>query len=273
MKRVDLNNCLGRCSLYGLWGNATLGGKTLQLRALDFDTDGGFQDHPVVTIYHPRSSKLGHRFANVAWAGYIGTLTGMSETRLGISEIGIYFSDDTFGDESMSGLPFIFVERYILQYCQTIDDALSFISNIKRTCRLILAVADGKLSTATMIQYSHSSVNFFDDQNLQPLTEWHPRIHQGVYLGMDWLCPSRNIKLYNQLIYQYGSITPQSTILNITSVAKTGDLHVAIYDLTDNQLYVANAKDPKQTKEFQAYLQQFIQLDLNVEYNRTNTFF
>ncbi|CAF4857168.1 unnamed protein product, partial [Rotaria magnacalcarata] len=31
----------GRCSLYGLWGNSTLGGKTLQLRALDWDTKGG----------------------------------------------------------------------------------------------------------------------------------------------------------------------------------------------------------------------------------------
>ena len=62
-------NVLGRCSLYGLWGKATFGGKTLQLRALDWDTDGGLQDYPVVTVYHPQSDKLGHAFANVAWAG------------------------------------------------------------------------------------------------------------------------------------------------------------------------------------------------------------
>ncbi len=55
--------------MYGLWGNATLGGKTLQLRALDWDTDGGLQDYPVIAIYHPRTSKLGHPFANVGWAG------------------------------------------------------------------------------------------------------------------------------------------------------------------------------------------------------------
>ncbi len=63
------NVIIGRCSLYGLWGNATLGGKTLQLRALDWDVDGGLQDYPVITIYHPTTSKLGHPFANVAWAG------------------------------------------------------------------------------------------------------------------------------------------------------------------------------------------------------------
>ncbi len=41
----------------------------MQLRALDWDTDGGLQDYPVVTIYHPGTSKLGHPFANIAWAG------------------------------------------------------------------------------------------------------------------------------------------------------------------------------------------------------------
>lgn len=205
--------------------------------------------------------------------GYIGTLTGMSETRLGISEIGIYFTDDTFGDESMSGVPFIFVERYILQYAETLDDALSYISNIKRTCHLVLAVGDGKLRTARMIQYSHSSVNFFDDQNLQPLADWHPRIPHGVYLGMDWLCPSRNIKLYNQIMYQYGQVTPESTIRNITSVAKTGDLHVAVYDLTDNILYVANARATNQTGPFEAYHRQFVKFDLNVEYARLHPSF
>jgi exportin-7 len=60
---------VGQCSFYGLWGKATLGGKTLQLRALDWDVDSGLQDYPVITIYHPRTTKLGHAFANVAWAG------------------------------------------------------------------------------------------------------------------------------------------------------------------------------------------------------------
>ncbi|CAF4358320.1 unnamed protein product, partial [Adineta steineri] len=152
----------------------------------------------------------------------------MSSTQMGISEIGIYFSDDTFGDESMSGLPFIFVERHILQYSETLDDALSFIANVKRTCHLVLAVADGKLGTARMIQYSHSLVNFFDDQNLQPLAEWHPRLPNAIYCGMDWLCPSRQYKLYKQILSQYGHITPESSIQNITSIAKTGDLHVAL---------------------------------------------
>jgi hypothetical protein len=201
--------------------------------------------------------------------GYVGTLTGMSSQRLGISEIGVSFPDDTFGDESMSGLPFIFVERYILQYSETIDDALSFIANVRRTCHLILGVADGKLGTARMIQYSHSKVNFFDDENLQPLADWHPRIPNAIYSGMDWLCPSRQYKLYKAITDQYGNITPELSIKNITSFVKTGDLHVGVYDLTDNVMYVANARGTNETGPLEAYSRQFVKVDLNVEFSRT----
>jgi len=87
-----------------------------------------------------------------------------------MTSIGIEFPDDTFGDECMTGQPFIFVSRSILQYSDTLDDALSYIADIRRTCHLVMDIADGKLKTARMIQYSHSKVEFYDDLNLQPNT-------------------------------------------------------------------------------------------------------
>lgn len=193
----------------------------------------------------------------------------MSSVQMGISEIGVSFPDDTFGDESMSGLPFIFVERYILQHSETLDDALSFIADIRRTCHLILGVADGKLGTARMIEYSHSRVNFFDDQNLQPLAEWHPRIPDAVYNGMDWLCPSFQYKMYQAITANYGQITPEVSIKNITTYVKTGDLHVGVYDLTDTVMYVANARRTNGTGPLEAYNRQFVKVDLKVEFART----
>ncbi|CAF1197917.1 unnamed protein product [Adineta ricciae] len=257
------------CSYYGAWGKATLGGKTLQLRAFDWDMHAGLQDYPVITVYHPLSSKLGHAFTNIAWAGYIGVLSGMSSSLLGMTSIGVELPDDTFGDESMSGQPFIFVSRYILQFSETVDDALSYISNVRRTCRLIVGIADGKLNTARMIQYSHSKVSFFDDVNLQPAAEWHPTIPNIVYNGMDWLCPSYQYKLYEQLMSEYGKITAESTIENISAIVKTGDVHVAIYDLTDNILYLANGGSPNKQGPKPAYQRQFNKLDLKIEYARS----
>ncbi|CAF4971758.1 unnamed protein product [Rotaria sp. Silwood1] len=258
----------GHCSLYGLWGKATLNGKTLQMRTFDWDINAGLQDYPVITVYHPRTPTLGHTFTNVAWAGYIGVLTGMSSTMMGIGSIGILFPDDTFGDESMMGIPFIFLQRYLMQYSETLDDALSYITNIRRTCHLILGISDGKLGTGRIIQYSHSLVHFFDDINLQPLTDWHPRIDNVVYEGMDWTCPAFQSKLYEQIRAEYGQITPETTIQNIPAVVKTGDVQVAVYDLTDNVLYVANARGEGEQGPRPAYQRQFIKLDLNVEYAR-----
>ena len=45
-------------------------------------------------------------FANIGWTGWIGSITGYSSTRMAISEIGVYFFDETFGKESRFGTPF-----------------------------------------------------------------------------------------------------------------------------------------------------------------------
>ena len=64
------------------------------MRALDFDTVGPFKDFPQVTIYHPSE---GYSYANVGWPASIGLLTGFSSQQLAISEIGVSFADDSFG--------------------------------------------------------------------------------------------------------------------------------------------------------------------------------
>ena len=102
----------GSCSMYGAWSNATADGGSLQMRALDWDTSGPFQDYPQVTVYHkestgpsessefnvesnvestseathlastrdtsstPNANSLDISFANVGWTGWIGSITG-----------------------------------------------------------------------------------------------------------------------------------------------------------------------------------------------------
>ena len=58
----------GSCSMFGAWGNATLSsdGKLLQLRALDWDTEGPFKDYPAIVVYHPTD---GNAFANIGFTG------------------------------------------------------------------------------------------------------------------------------------------------------------------------------------------------------------
>jgi len=256
----------GDCSMFGAWGQAlpsNTGTNLLQLRALDWNMDGPFRDYSSITVYHPTDGD-GHAFMNIAFLGFVGGLTGVSSTQLGISEIGVAYPDSTFGSESRIGLPFIFLLRDILQYDNTVDDATNRMINARRTCDLILGVGDGKMSEFRGYQYSYSVLNVMDDENMMPNnTQWHPRITNTVYWGMDWDCPAYNTILSTLLNKYHGQITPQLAVQEITAVEKSGDNHIAFYDLTQMQVYVSFAAPFGVGGQVPAYARQFVQFDAN----------
>jgi len=260
----------GKCSMYGAWQQAldpNYPTSLLQLRSLDWDMDGPFRNLSSITIYHPLSNN-GHSFANIGFPGFIGGLTGMSSTKLGISEIGVAFPDSTFGKQSRVGVPFIFTLRDILQFDGTVDDATNRLINEKRTCDLILGVGDGKLAEFRGFEYSGSVLNVFDDENMMPYNQtWHPRITDVVYWGMDWICPYFNWMLSKQILAYYGQLTPEITIRYITAVEQSGDNHLAVYDLPNMQLFVAFAAPHQTGGSPNAYDRQFTLLDVNALLN------
>merc|ERR1712113_159553 len=80
----------------------------------DYDTEGPFKDYPQVTVYHP-TEEGASPFANIGWPGSIGVLSGFNSHRMGISEIGASFPDDSFGQgtentppEKVRGEPWMF---------------------------------------------------------------------------------------------------------------------------------------------------------------------
>jgi len=247
----------GDCSMLGAWGKSlapTSSTKLLQLRALDWNMDGPFRNFPAVTVYHPAQ---GNKFVMVGMIGFITALTGFSDQKLGISEIGVSYPDPSFGSESRIGYPFLFLLRDILQWDQTVDDATTRMINAKRTCDLILGVGDGKSSEFRGYQYSSSVLNIFDDLNMQPLADWHPRINDTVYWGMDWICPGDNLVLSTQIESVYGKLTPEVAIKNLASVEQSGDNHAAYYDLTNLVLYVSFASPPGSPGPAGGYARQF----------------
>ncbi|XP_061188063.1 prolyl 4-hydroxylase subunit alpha-2-like [Saccostrea echinata] len=244
----------GSCSMFGAWGSAVpVKGSLLQLRALDWSVDGPFKDYPQVTVYHPAYPKDGHAFANFGWTGWFGSITGMSSQKMAISEIGVSFPDSTFGSESRFGTPFTFLLRDILQFDKTLDDSINRIANSPRTCNLILGVGDAKIGQFRGIEYSASVADLFDDLNMRPAEKWHPKIQNVVYWGMDWDCPAFNEVLGNQLQKYHGNITVENTIRDVVSIVQSGDLQVAIYDLTKNLAYLSNAKASYESGPAYAY--------------------
>ena len=178
----------GDCSLIGAWKSATLGGKTLQLRALDWDTDGPFRDFPAVTVYHPTTPQA-HPFANVGLLGFIGTFTGQSSAQLGVSEIGVSYPDPQHfpppSGESFVGTPFVYLLRDVLEFDNSVEDSVARMEDTNRTCNLILAVGDGKSQAARGFAYSATELFVYNDTNLQPYNNtpdtWHPRFTDVIY--------------------------------------------------------------------------------------------
>jgi isopenicillin-N N-acyltransferase-like protein len=256
-----------QCSFFGAWGTASKAGHSYQLRALDFDTTGPFKDFPQVTIYHPNE---GHAWGQVGWPGDIGVLTGFSDQQLAISEIGVSYPDDSFGQgtdntppEKVHGEPWMFILRDVLQYEDSLTGAQNRITNANRTCNLIIGVGDGDMGKANGVQFSGYVANFYEDYNILPANEtWHAPIENVVYNGMDWLCANYNSVLGDQLRKFHGSIDETVTMQNILPTVQTGSLHIAVYDLTEQNMHVSfsrsAAADP--SEPFHAYERQYTRL-------------
>ena len=119
-------------------GNATResrDGNLLQLRALDWDTEGPSRDYHLITVYHPTDDSEFNTFANLGFVGWIASITGMSQSGLSVSEIGVSMPDASFGKERYlaPGYPFGFLIRDILQSDRSLDDSINRIVNAKRT--------------------------------------------------------------------------------------------------------------------------------------------
>ena len=109
------------CSIGGWWGNASYSGQLLQLRALDWEQHSPISKFPMITVYH--SNEEGSvPFANIGWVGFLGSLTGYSSAKIGVSERLRGASPDTM---TRFGKPWTYVLRDVLQFSKTIDDALN----------------------------------------------------------------------------------------------------------------------------------------------------
>jgi len=73
------------CSGMAVWGDSTKNNHTYQIRNLDYSVTSKLQEHPVVVIYIPTN---GTPHANVTFAGYIASHTGMNANHIVLGEKG-----------------------------------------------------------------------------------------------------------------------------------------------------------------------------------------
>jgi hypothetical protein len=102
------------CTAYGGWGKATPSGKGLvQLRALDFGS-GPFANYTVVSVH--RQTENDNSFVSVSFPGFVGVITGVSQSGIGVSEkVWMTYDRRSLQPGSYDGEPDVFVLRDILQ--------------------------------------------------------------------------------------------------------------------------------------------------------------
>lgn len=261
-------------------GPATPTGALMQARALDWDVSGPLQDFPLLLVYHPSVPSLGQPVAQLAWAGFIGALTGLNSAGLVFGVIGVTNPDDTFGPRQRNGVPFLFLFHDILLHSATLTDAVQRVQSAQRTCDLLVGLGDGATNTTVGIKYSSSAAVVYTPTTLQPDYAWHPRKAGIVWWAMDYMCPTFDVVMSAQLDKFAGSLVPSDIVHSVfpivntgesrcpvahsvshsLSIALAGNLHVMIVDDATDTILIANARGANQTGPLNAYQRQYVLL-------------
>lgn len=104
------------CTAFGAWGKATGGNGLTQLRALDFG-GGPFANYTVIQVN--RNDPSSPAFVSVSFPGFVGVITGVSQSGIGISEkVWMTYDTPSLQPGSYDGEADVFVLRDILQFAK-----------------------------------------------------------------------------------------------------------------------------------------------------------
>ena len=215
------------CSGAAVYGEATKGGKLLHARVLDYMTEVGLQDEAVVIA----TSRDGVReFVNVGYAGFIGCVTGMNDARLAIGEMG------GGGEGDWDGTPMSFLVRGALEHCSTLEEALGYFRDHRRTCEYYYVISDGKTRSAVSIKATPDLLDV-----VLPGTS-HPQFPEPVEDAVLMSAGQRYKDLVKRVQDRYGNIDPAALIEIIDRpVAMKNNLHNVVFSPEDLSLWIANA--------------------------------
>src|SRR5262249_19216289 len=151
---------LFHCSGFAVMNSATTDGTLYHGRILDYSCDWRLQDHAVLIIAQPQG---GIPFANVTFAGFIGSVTGMNADHVSIGEL------VRGGLGHWAGTPMAVLVRQVLQQAKDLDEAVAIFRDAKRTCEYYYVIADGKSNRALGVSATWSKLETIDPGQSHPL--------------------------------------------------------------------------------------------------------
>ena len=218
---------LFHCSGFAVFGQATRDGKLYHGRVLDYMTTIGLQDAATTFIV-----KVDDRipFANVGYAAFIGSVSGMNARGISLGEMG------GRGEGLWDGAPMATLMRRALEESHTLEDVMRLWEASPRTCEYYYVFADGKTNRAVGVAATPESIEW-----IQP-GQSHPRLGAGIPDAIVLSAGSRLATLRERIQSRHGQIDAEvGQWLMSRPVAMKSNLHNVLFVPADGVFYVANA--------------------------------
>ena len=230
---------LFHCSGFAVMNSATKDGTLYHGRVLDYACDWKLQEHAVLVVAEPEG---GIPFANVTYAGFIGSVTGMNAEHVAIGEMG------GGGAGHWDGVPMAFLVREVLETSKDLAAAIGVFRDSPRTCQYFYVISDGKTNEAVGME---ASWNRFEVIKTGATHELLPKPVQDCVLVSAG-------KRYEELVRRaeagHGKLDVQGAIhLMDRGVAMHSNLHNVLFAPKSTRIWIANATPDKRPAAEQPY--------------------
>ncbi len=218
---------LFHCSGFAVFGKATADGHIYHGRILDYMKGVGLEPNAVVIVHQP---DYGHAWANVSYAGFVGSVTAMNAKHISIGEMG------GRGEGKWQGKPMAQLVREVMEKASTLDEAVEIMRRGPRTCEYYYVIADGKTHTAVGIAATPDKFEVVLPGAAHPLLP-HP-VEDAVLLSAG----DRYEKLVERVKEGHGKFNAErARDLMKRPVCMTSNIHSVLFEPDTLDFWVANA--------------------------------
>lgn len=232
---------LFHCSGFALMNSATKDGTLYHGRILDYSTDWKLQEHAVLIVAEPEGRIP---FANVTYAGFVGSVTGMNAEHVSVGEMG------GRGLGHWEGTPMAFLVRRVLEEARSLDEAVAVFRDSKRTCEYYYVVADGDDNQAVGLAAHWNTFEI-----VKP-GEAHPRLPEPTADTVLLSAGDRYKELARRVREGRGGFDATSARhLMDCPVAMKSNLHSVLFEPRSTKLWIANASPDGLPAATQKYFQ------------------
>lgn len=214
------------CSGVAVRGRATVGGKVLHARVLDYMRDIDLQTAAAVVVFMPEGRNA---WMSLGYAGFAGTVTAMNEKGLAIGEMG------GRGEGDWDGMPMSFLLRDVMERASTVEEALQILRTTPRTCEYYYVISDKSRAMAA-VQATPGELKVLRPGQQDPRL---PRVPDDTVMISG---PGRAETLSRRLLENFGKIDVPTMIEIIKRpVSMESNLHDAVMSPETLDMWCADA--------------------------------